>query len=162
MGYSAGVTPESGFSGADYDCLWDANNPLGPGKGRWKALLAGNGATQSGLSYYNLESQLIAVATESNLVGGASGPNVLNNPIGVGVPWTGPIVTTLNPVDLNPSKASCNGWHNHTSGANGFYGSASTVKQETTGTHPAGHVGWALTDSTICNSAKYLYCVQQQ
>lgn len=130
-----------GYSGADAKCnaVDEANKPSGSAAGAgktYKALLNGNNATTSGVTYYSTDGVTpIATATGGNLVGAASLVNSIK--ISGGAVWTG-------------ATSNCNNWTNNTSDFNGSVGSSG-----------AANSNWWSISTRACNITFKLYCVAQ-
>lgn len=127
-----------GFAGADAKCNADANKPSGSDAGAgktYKALLNGNNATTSGVTYYRTGGiTLIAEATGGNLVGAAS----LEDSIGSGgAVWTG--VTD-----------NCTNWTTNSSDVRGVFGGSASISS----------TWWSLVAGQ-CSLGRKLYCVAQ-
>ncbi|MBX9867197.1 MAG: DUF1554 domain-containing protein, partial [Burkholderiales bacterium] len=131
-----------GFAGADAKCNADANKPSGSDAGAgktYKALLNGNNATTSGVTYYRTGGITpIAVATGGNLVGAAS----LENSIGSGQVWTGA-------TDNDGATYNCTNWTTNSSGVSGRVGAS------------ANPINWWSFLTATCNNLRKLYCVAQ-
>ena len=141
------------FAAADAICNNDnakTDYPTQLGSGTFKALLDGNNATTVGVVYNNLNDEVIATATTTNLVAQDAG---LTNPIGKTpsgtqnglLAWTGLAITGT------PAQ-NCSNW---TTNSNASSGTAGYV----VGTSAA----WSVnTPPSTCDSANvHLYCVQQ-
>lgn len=127
-----------GFAGANAKCNAAENKPSGNAAGAgktYKALLNGNNATTTGVTYYRTDGITpIANATGGNLVGAAS----LDNPIGVsGQVWTG-------------DTDNCTNWTTNSSDVRGKVGGSASA----TGTW------WSLAAGQ-CSLGRKLYCVAQ-
>ncbi len=126
-----------GFAGANTKCNADESKPSGSDAGAgktYKALLNGNNATTTGVTYYKTGGVTpIATATGGNLVGSAS----LSNAIGIGAVWTG-------------ASLSCTLWTTNSNSGNGSVGSSTS----TTST-------WWSISTASCNGSRRLYCVAQ-
>lgn len=141
------------FAAADAICNNDnakTDYPTQLGSGTFKALLDDNNATTVGVVYNNLNDEVIATATTTNLVAQDAG---LTNPIGKTpsgtqnglLAWTGLAITGT------PAQ-NCSNW---TTNSNASSGTAGYV----VGTSAA----WSVnTPPSTCDSANvHLYCVQQ-
>ena len=127
-----------GYPGANAKCNAAENKPSGNAAGAgktYKALLNGNNATTTGVTYYRTDGITpIANATGGNLVGAAS----LDNPIGVsGQVWTG-------------DTDNCTNWTTNSSDVRGKVGGSASA----TGTW------WSLVAGQ-CSLGRKLYCVAQ-
>lgn len=127
-----------GFDGANVKCNAAENKPSGNAAGAgktYKALLNGNNATTTGVTYYRADGITpIANATGGNLVGAAS----LDNPIGVsGQVWTG-------------GTDNCTNWTTNSGDVRGKVGGSASA----TGTW------WSLVAGQ-CSLGRKLYCVAQ-
>lgn len=133
-----------GFNGADAKCNTDSAKPSSgfAENYTYKALLDGNNATSSDVSYYRTDgTTLIATATGGNLVGSSS----LNNTIAITprtLVWTGGGITAK----------SCSNWTSSaaTSSSNGNIGISDS----------ASPTYWDQGSAT-CSNSQTLYCVSQ-
>ena len=131
-----------GFTGANAECNSDSNKPSsGFASGyTYKALLSGNNATTSGVSYYRTDgTTLIAVATGGNLVDASSLVNsIAALPTNFDA-WTG----------AGGAGSNCGNWTNSSS-----FG--------TTGLSSDTNSGWWSSSLFGCNQSFInLYCVSQ-
>jgi len=127
-----------GFSGADAKCNSDASKPSsGFASGyTYKALLNGNNATTSGVTYYRTNGTTqIATATGGNLVGSSS---LVNS-----------IASTVASVRTGAS-ANCSSWTTSSSGSTGTIGSANSSTS----------TNWSQSAATCATNVR-LYCVSQ-
>ena len=132
-----------GFGGADSKCNMDSGKPSSgfASNYTYKALLNGNNATTSGITYYRLNgTTIIAIASSGNLVGNSSLVNAIR--IGSVRVWTG-----------WQSASACGTWTS-SSGSTGSSGAANS----STLTY------WQQTGTAACSGAPAtpsLYCVAQ-
>lgn len=130
-----------GYSGADAKCNADANKPSGSAAGAgktYKALLSGNNATTTGVTYYRTGGITpIAVASAGNLVGFSSLVNAISS-VSTTAPWTGAV-------------SNCTTWTSSSSSP--IRGSTATSNSSTS--------GWWSSSTVFCNTSHTLYCVAQ-
>ena len=120
-----------GLSGANAKCNSDSGKPANGGT--YKALLPGNNATTSGLTYVRADGTAIAVATGGNLAA------TIQNAV----------TTTANTVWTGSDGRSCSTWTDGTSDSIGTVGQSITPNQ------------WFDVGTIACNGQASLYCVQQ-
>ncbi len=128
-----------GVSGANTKCNSDSAKPSsGFAAGyTYVALLNGNNATVSGLSYFRTNgSTLIATANSGNLVG----RNAITNSVS----------TTLNGVWTGGVGNTCSGWTTNSGGVQGDEGESDVATS-----------GWYYIGTVPCNGSHALYCVSQ-
>ena len=132
-----------GLSGADAKCNADANKPAGSGS--YKALLGGNNATTTGITYTRTDgTTTIAVATGGDLVG----YNALESAISISAiysVWTG------------GAGNNCSNWSSALSTDFGDYGNPRIVNDGMWWYYSGGSGSIPV----ACNGSNPLYCVQQ-
>lgn len=128
-----------GFAGADLKCNQDSGKPSSGFSSdyTYKALLNGNNATTSGITYYSTNGTIIiAIATGGNLVGNASLSSAITGSIRT---WTGWQSTT-----------TCGTWSSSSILSVGGFGNANVATSS-----------YWQNNTQTCNMTSTLYCVAQ-
>jgi len=132
-----------GFSSANEICEYDTNKPAN--SGTYKALLDGNNATTTGVTYTRTDgTTVIAVATGGNLVGFNSIDNAISTSFGNA--WTG------------GAGNNCNNWQSNASSDLGDYG---FTNHDMKSWYYYYNTNNDQSQPDTCNASKHLYCVQQ-